>query len=230
MPSRPKGQRRMFTSSADTDITSQANSRRTRESRQVVMDQLGAEALKQQERPDRPAQQKAEFMLDLRRTQAPSERRRHQCRPGIKDQDRDDRIISGEPAMRLHVGCDPVHDLASNGELEELAARRDADHRKPRGRQDQEPEQPPSPVESIPGGRRPSPPPGEQRRDRDQGRPDRALGQGRQAQEDPERRGGVRRRPWPSTQRQAWQPKSNKANVESVVASFDSRRRSGRSP
>ena len=120
---------------------------------QVIVNQLGAKALQKQERTDRPAQQEAKIRVGLAAHPGACDGSRHQGRPRVKDQGRDDGIIPRKTAVRLHVRGEPVDDLAAHREPQKLAPRRDADRDEPGGRQDRDSRSSPtaSAAVSMPG-------------------------------------------------------------------------------
>ena len=196
-----------------------------REGGQIVMDQLGPEALEQDQRADDPAEQEAEVGIGLaarpgRQRSPPARGPTRDRRPGPRTRGNSPGTRRAPPcpwrragrsarptANRRNSPCEAMLTATNQGQVSERRGRA-SPHRQ---------------WSRLPRRDRPSPPPGQQRRGRDQGRPDRSLGQDGQAEADPEQSrppaGDGRRL---RTQRHAWQPRSQSARVASVVASFDS--------
>ena len=85
-PSRPSGQRRRFTSSRATASTSQRGQQGAgRVGRQVVVDELGLDALQQDQAGRRPSRAGTRTPgRARRRDHAPQDRRRQERRPGVE--------------------------------------------------------------------------------------------------------------------------------------------------
>ena len=114
------------------------------------MDQLRVKTLEEQQRPDRPADQKAEPGIGLAAHPRADQGRGNERRPGKEDQGRNDQVIAGKTPVCFHVGRDAMKDLPAHGEPKELASRRDADRDEPGKSQHRQSDQSVPPVQPFP--------------------------------------------------------------------------------